>query len=68
MWVDVKQDMGVRSRLCRIATYRRNDEVGRVTGDTKCTLTDDQIKALMRGAPHYVNNGRRFKAGLKKIG
>jgi carbonic anhydrase/acetyltransferase-like protein (isoleucine patch superfamily) len=32
------------------------------------TLTDDQIKALMRGAPHYVNNGRRFKAGLKKIG
>jgi carbonic anhydrase/acetyltransferase-like protein (isoleucine patch superfamily) len=31
------------------------------------TLTDDQIKALMRGAPHYVNNGRRFKAGLKKI-
>jgi carbonic anhydrase/acetyltransferase-like protein (isoleucine patch superfamily) len=32
------------------------------------TLTDDQIKTLMRGAPHYVNNGRRFKAGLKKIG
>ena len=32
------------------------------------TLTDDQIRALMRGAPHYVNNGRRFKAGLKKIG
>lgn len=32
------------------------------------TLTDEQIKALMRGAPHYVNNGRRFKAGLKKIG
>lgn len=32
------------------------------------SLGDDQIKALMRGAPHYVNNGRRFKAGLKKIG
>jgi carbonic anhydrase/acetyltransferase-like protein (isoleucine patch superfamily) len=31
-------------------------------------LSDEQIKGLMRGAPHYVNNGRRFKAGLKKIG
>ncbi len=32
------------------------------------TLTPEQSKALMRGAPHYVQNGKRFKAGLKKIG
>ena len=31
-------------------------------------LSDEQIKGLMRGAPQYVNNGRRFKAGLKEIG
>ncbi|MBN8982476.1 MAG: gamma carbonic anhydrase family protein [Rhizobiales bacterium] len=32
------------------------------------TLTEDQVKAMTYGAPHYVHNGKRFKAGLKKIG
>ncbi|OQW52905.1 MAG: gamma carbonic anhydrase family protein [Proteobacteria bacterium SG_bin9] len=32
------------------------------------TLTSEQLKPLMRGAPHYVNNSKRFKAGLKRIG
>ncbi|MGL4260490.1 MAG: gamma carbonic anhydrase family protein, partial [Afipia sp.] len=31
-------------------------------------LTPEQVKALTYGAPHYVHNGQRFKAGLKKIG
>ena len=31
-------------------------------------LTPEQVKALTYGAPHYVHNGKRFKAGLKKIG
>ncbi len=32
------------------------------------TLTEEQVKALTRAAPHYVQNSQRFKAGLKKIG
>ena len=32
------------------------------------TLTAEQTAQLTRGAPRYVQNGRRFKAGLKKIG
>ncbi|MBI3700118.1 MAG: gamma carbonic anhydrase family protein [Afipia sp.] len=32
------------------------------------TLTEEQVKAMTYGAPHYVHNGKRFKAGLKKIG
>ena len=32
------------------------------------TLTPEQAAQLTRGAPRYVQNGRRFKAGLKKIG
>lgn len=32
------------------------------------SLTEDQVKAMTYGAPHYVHNGKRFKAGLKKIG
>ena len=32
------------------------------------TLTDEQVKAMTYGAAHYVHNGKRFKAGLKKIG
>ena len=30
-------------------------------------LTDEQIAELDRSAEHYVENARRFKAGLKKI-
>ena len=32
------------------------------------TLTPEQVPAMTYGAPHYVHNGKRFKAGLKKIG
>ncbi|HEX7791995.1 MAG TPA: gamma carbonic anhydrase family protein [Afipia sp.] len=32
------------------------------------TLTPEQVAAMTLGAPHYVHNGKRFKAGLKKIG
>lgn len=32
------------------------------------TLTDEQVKTMTYGAAHYVHNGQRFKAGLKKIG
>ena len=32
------------------------------------TLTDAQIADLTSGAARYVENGKRFKAGLKKIG
>ena len=32
------------------------------------TLTDAQIADLTSGAARYVQNGKRFKAGLKKIG
>lgn len=32
------------------------------------TLTPEQVTAMTYGAPHYVHNGKRFKAGLKKIG
>jgi len=31
-------------------------------------LTPEQVSALTQGAPHYVSNSKRFKAGLKKIG
>jgi carbonic anhydrase/acetyltransferase-like protein (isoleucine patch superfamily) len=31
-------------------------------------LTPEQIEGLARAAKHYVENARRFKAGLKKIG
>ena len=31
-------------------------------------LTPEQVAGLTYGAPHYVANGQRFKAGLKKIG
>lgn len=31
-------------------------------------LTPEQVAALTQGAPHYVSNSKRFKAGLKKIG
>ena len=30
-------------------------------------LTPEQIEGLQRSAEHYVGNGRRFKAGLKKM-
>jgi carbonic anhydrase/acetyltransferase-like protein (isoleucine patch superfamily) len=30
-------------------------------------LTPEQIEGLRRSAQHYVENARRFKAGLKKI-
>jgi carbonic anhydrase/acetyltransferase-like protein (isoleucine patch superfamily) len=32
------------------------------------TLTAEQLAQLTRGAPNYVRNSKRFKAGLKKIG
>ena len=32
------------------------------------TLTPEQVAQLTRGAPRYVANGKRFKAGLKKVG
>jgi carbonic anhydrase/acetyltransferase-like protein (isoleucine patch superfamily) len=32
------------------------------------TLTPEQVTAMTYGAAHYVHNGKRFKAGLKKIG
>ena len=31
-------------------------------------LTPEQIAGLQRSAEHYVQNARRFRAGLKKIG
>ena len=31
-------------------------------------LTPDQIAGLKYPAEHYVDNGRRYRAGLKKIG
>ncbi|MEH2509797.1 carbonic anhydrase/acetyltransferase-like protein (isoleucine patch superfamily) [Nitrobacteraceae bacterium AZCC 1564] len=31
-------------------------------------LTPEQVSGLTQGAPHYVSNSKRFKAGLKKIG
>jgi len=31
-------------------------------------LTPEQIEGLKHAAAHYVQNARRFKAGLKKIG
>ena len=31
-------------------------------------LTEEQVKAMTMGAAHYVHNGKRFKAGLKKLG
>jgi len=31
-------------------------------------LTPEQMAAVVRSAQHYVENARRFKAGLKKIG
>jgi carbonic anhydrase/acetyltransferase-like protein (isoleucine patch superfamily) len=31
-------------------------------------LTPEQVAALTGGAAHYVHNGKRFRAGLKKIG
>ena len=30
-------------------------------------LTAEQIEGLQRSARHYIDNGRRFKAGLKRI-
>lgn len=32
------------------------------------SLTDDEIEGLRRSAAHYVQNGQRFKKGLKKLG
>jgi carbonic anhydrase/acetyltransferase-like protein (isoleucine patch superfamily) len=32
------------------------------------TLTPEQVAKMTRGAPRYVANGKRFKAGLKKVG
>jgi len=32
------------------------------------TLTPQQIAGMQRGTTHYVENARRFAAGLKKIG
>ena len=32
------------------------------------TLDPEQAKALLGGAARYVENGKRFKAGLKRIG
>ena len=32
------------------------------------SLTEEQVKAMTSGAPHYVHNGKRFKAGLTQIG
>lgn len=31
-------------------------------------LTPEQIEAFTRGARHYVENARRYRAGLKKLG
>jgi carbonic anhydrase/acetyltransferase-like protein (isoleucine patch superfamily) len=31
-------------------------------------LSPEQIEGLRQSASHYVENARRFKAGLKKIG
>lgn len=31
-------------------------------------LTDEEIEGLRRSARHYVENGRRFRQGLKKTG
>ena len=31
-------------------------------------LTPEQIEGLKHGGPHYVDNARRYRAGLRKIG
>ncbi|MFT3720218.1 gamma carbonic anhydrase family protein [Pseudorhodoferax sp.] len=31
-------------------------------------LTPEQIAGLRRSAQHYIDNARRYRAGLKKIG
>lgn len=31
-------------------------------------LTDEQIAGLRRSAQHYIDNARRFRAGLRKLG
>jgi carbonic anhydrase/acetyltransferase-like protein (isoleucine patch superfamily) len=31
-------------------------------------LTPEQIEGLRRSAQHYIDNARRFKSGLKKLG
>jgi carbonic anhydrase/acetyltransferase-like protein (isoleucine patch superfamily) len=31
-------------------------------------LTPEQIEGLRRSAQHYVDNARRFKSGLRKLG
>lgn len=31
------------------------------------SLTPEQVSAMTQGAPHYVSNSKRFKAGLKKV-
>jgi len=31
-------------------------------------LTPEQIEGLKRGAQHYVDNARRYRSGLKKVG
>ena len=31
-------------------------------------LTPEQIEALRQSAQHYIDNARRYKQGLKKVG
>lgn len=31
-------------------------------------LTPEQMEGLRRSAQHYIENARRFKAGLRKLG
>jgi carbonic anhydrase/acetyltransferase-like protein (isoleucine patch superfamily) len=37
-------------------------------GKIKSTLQEDQLKGLVMSAHHYVENYKRFKKELKKVG
>src|SRR5699024_10140190 len=49
-------------------TIPDNSLVMGVPGRVKRELTADEIAGLTRSAEHYVENYRRFKAGLKPVG
>ncbi|HEX7790198.1 MAG TPA: gamma carbonic anhydrase family protein [Afipia sp.] len=49
-------------------TFEENSLVVGAPARVIRTLTQEQVTAMTYGAAHYVNNGKRFKAGLKKIG
>jgi len=48
-------------------TAMRSWRVGRSSARVVRQLSVAQIEGLRRSAQHYVDNARRFKAGLRKI-